>query len=1286
MIRGIGLHSAIAINVITMVGIGPLITIPLVLAQLAGPLALIGWIAGAIVALCDGLVWAELSSRYPGSGGTYVYLREIFGPQRWGRLLAFLFNWQFLLYAPCLLATGYIGFASYFGYLDPAAASRPFQIGTAALVGVVVIVLLYRRITAVASIGSGLAVVAVLTLVAVTAAAFSHSEIRRAFTLPAHASFGIGFLAGLGGALYITLYDYVGYSDAALLGDEVRRPQRTIPYAIVASIALVAVLYVALQVGVLAHGVPSGNPQFIASTVVAQSWGTGAAKAVTVLILLTAFASVYGNLVGFARIPYAAARDGEFFSAFAHLNERGQFPDVALLVIGLAALVACLLPLDQVLAVLTAGIVLVQGVAQVVAVFVARTRSAPLFRMWLFPLPAIVALAGWLYAFAYTGVFAITVGIGWLLAGTCAYLVTARIQRRWPFAAVLLLALCYASQPPAHAADWPGSAVVQRNGYPVYTVGGKPFFIYGAAFFYERIPRSQWLASLTRYRALGINTIDLYVMWNWHEIRDGSFDFTGRSNPRRDLAGLLRIVDGLGLKVILRPGPVIRNEWRNGGYPAWLLERPEYAMPLRDILEGRYPATATLQNAHSDDAAAQWMNNATHIRYSARWLRHVLHAASPWRRDVIAIALDDDQGAYLDNQTWPAPHFQKYLGYLASVVRGAIGTRVPLFINTYQMKVTASSPVWAWGNWYQSDAYSIGEHDRAQLEFSTGLIATQQRLPVMISEFQAGWLQGADEAWPRPADPTNTTLALNTLLQQGMHGVVNFPAQDTMNPAGWEAPWANAFYSWDAALSVQMTPQGRWLPTRRFGSLIHSFGSLLAEMHVKADAAIAYTTSAYDPAVLTKGDVFSIAQATMDTQHRCREMRMTCALVDLRFASPSDLLRYPVIVIPKGPPNLAFVSSVSDKLAAYRARGGQVVTAISASAFPHPAAGRIPNAVLLVDPTERFGFLSIVNYAAAAQLAGAARLWAKHLRAAVAAITVPARGAVLVPIDVPKNLFLKVRPLPVNALAALSGERVPLRPGSWLIAKKSDPYQDGYPPVILENSWLRLIVSPCAGARAFVLEDKQTRENLFTTVGGFRDAWSPQLPPSARDYIAAYTHPIQTGTFNRCYAVRNRSGTAARFTYFAPDAPPRGAIFEKSVSVARAAPVIDLKFQVRFRSESGELAQHVTSFAATPRTKIDELDNAYGLYEPEKKLIVMVAWPAADVKAHALALHATDALLTLTFAQNGTGNLRYGVGRALSEHQAQAALARFAKLSRLSTRGSGGTVDAAASKAAGQNS
>jgi amino acid transporter len=1294
MIRGIGLRSGIAINVITMVGIGPMITIPLVLAQLAGPLALIGWIAGAIVALCDGLVWAELSSRYPGSGGTYVYLREIFGRDRWGRLLAFLFNWQFLLFAPCVLATGYIGFAIYLGYLVPSiGASHAAQVATAIAVGIFTVLLLYRRITTVATIGSLFAVVAIATLLLVMAAAFTHSHIQHAFVMPPNAKLGVGFLAGLGGALYITLYDYLGYGDAALLGDEVRNPHRTIPFAIIFSILIVAALYVALQVGILAHGVPAGNPQFIASTVVAESWGSTAAHMVTVLILVTAFASVYGNLVGASRIPYAAARDGEFFQPFAHLHPTGKFPDVALLVIGAIALVACAFDLNQVIAILTAGIVLIQGVMQIVGLFLMRARHerAP-FRMWLYPLPALVALAGWLYAFAYTGTLAIALGTGWLFIGVCAYLLTARVQRRWPFAALLFVAAIGFTPMHAIAAGWPGSAIVQRNGYPIYTVGGKPFFVYGAAFFYERIPRSQWEASLAQYRALGINTIDLYVMWNWHELRDGDFDFNGRTNSRRDLAGLLRLIDRGGFKVILRPGPVIRNEWRNGGYPDWLLRRPEYNMPLGDILQGRYPATATLQNQHSDDAANEWIRNSTHMRYATRWLRTVLHAVAPWRRDVISIALDDDQGAYLDNQTWPAPHFQRYIGYLASVIRGVAGSRVPLFINTYDMKVTASAPVWAWGNWYQSDTYSIGEHDRSQLEFSTGLIATQPHLPVMVSEFQAGWLQDADQAWPRPADPSNTTLALNTLLQAGARGVVNFPVQDTLNPAGWEAPWANAFYSWDAALSIQLTHQGRWMPTYRFGELIHDYGPLLAQMHVKADAAIAYLTSAYDPAQLTNDDVFAIAKGTMDAQHDCRAARITCAVVDLRYASLDDLQRYPAIIVPSSPRNLTFTRSVQLKLETYRARGDRTVASAQAANISRPAAGGLPNAVLLVDPTERYGFLSIVNYRSLPVRVPAAAVHAAHMRAITRGFAIAPRDAALIAVNVPANAYPQTRPLMQSKQSRQPGERLPLRPGSWLHYYGAKTYRDGYLSVVMENALLRLVVSPCAGARAFVLLYKRDADNLFTTIGAFRDAWSQTLPPSNRDYIARYTHPIATGTFNRCYSSKPSAieQPFVDYQYEAPDAPPNGANFKKTIRLYPGLAVFTVKMTARFAGSRSQRAQQLTSFAITSGTHILAVTNGYGLYDSGKKRLFEVAWPSLDVERHQLDRHSGDALLTLTFSPGGTREVRFGVESAHGVAQAQAALAAFAKLPPLPTLpmtgGSGGTVDAAASKAAGQNS
>ncbi len=918
--RAIDVRAAVAINVITMIGIGPLVTIPLVIAALGGPLALAGWLAGALVALCDGLVWAELSSRMPGSGGTYVYLREAFGAQRLGRALAFLFNWQFLLYAPCLLASGYIGFANYAAYLYPPLATGAAHSAVALGAGLITIALLYRRTSAVASLGTILAIAAALTVALVALAGLSHADFRQAFHLAGPVRFDAGLLAGFGSALYITLYDYVGYADAALLGDEVRHPERTIPMAIVISVLAVAVLYVALQIGVLgvvpwrslldAHGQPTAASQYVGSLVVERTWGHAAAIGITLLVLVTAFASLYGNLLGFSRIPYAAARDGAFLSAFARVHPRKNVPHVALLCVGGLSLLASFFTLDQVIAFLTAGIVLVQGIAQILALGLLRARAghAP-FRMPFYPVPALVALAGWGLAFVYTGPVAIALGAGWLAAGAIVYLIAARVRCWWPFVALLLLfvlpAGARAGDMPVTWARWHSSEVVQDGGYPVFRVNGRPFFVFGAAFFYERIPRDRWRTTLLAYKRLGINTIDLYLIWNWHASAGSAqapnamrYDFTGATDPRRDLLGLLRMTHDLGFKLILRPGPVIRNEWRNGGYPAWLLERPEYDMPLHDVLEGRYPATATLQNAHADAAGAQWLANGTHLAYAGAWLRDVLRAVAPYADDTIAIALDDDQGAYLDNDTWPAPHWHAYVAWLRSVVRSVAGPRVPLFANTYEMKVPAASPVWAWGNWYQSDAYSIGEHDLASLDFATGLLQTQTHYPVMQAEFQAGWLQGADEGAPRPSDPSNTALALAELLRDGAHGIVNFPVQDTIYPDGWEAPWANWSYAWDAALTSDLAASPRYAPTVSFGDAVRRYGPLLARTHVAADAGIIWPPSLFRPETLTNADFRAFADATIAMQRACATRGLTCTLLDLAGTDSAQLRRYPALLLP----------------------------------------------------------------------------------------------------------------------------------------------------------------------------------------------------------------------------------------------------------------------------------------------------------------------------------------------------------------------------------------------------
>ncbi|HKU67202.1 MAG TPA: amino acid permease [Candidatus Baltobacteraceae bacterium] len=1254
MIRGINLRGAIALNVITMIGIGPLITIPLVLAQLAGPLALTGWIAGALVALCDGLVWAELGSRYPGAGGTYAYLRDVFGANSWGRLFAFLFNWQFFLSSGLTIATGYIGFAQYAGYVFPPAANDPNVTHAIAVgIGLVSIAFVYRRITAVANLAAYLGVAAVATLLIVGIAGFSHGDVHRAFSAAAPLSLGWGFVTGLGSALFITLYDYAGYAQIALVGEEVQQPQRTLPLAIVWAILIVLALYVFLQIGVLsgvpwqslldANGHPTPQSQFVGATVVQNAWGWQAAVAVTALILLTAFASLYGNLAGAARVPFAAARDGAFLPWFAKLHPSKQFPHVALLGIGAVSIAGCFFNLVDVIALLSAAAILTGNIAQIGALFALRIRGerAP-FRMWLYPLPALIALAGWCYAFVSTGPRPIALGVAWLAVGVIAYLGLARAQRAWPFAARVTAGL-FALATIAFAAA-PARAQTQQ-----------PFFMYGAAFFYERIPREEWQNDLERYKAMGINTIDVYAIWNWHELRDGDFDFTGRTNPRRDLVGLFKLIHDDGFKVVLRPGPVIRNEWRNGGYPAWLLERPQYRMPLRDVLEGRYPATATLQNAHSDAAAQEWMNNPVHMRYAVRWLKTVLRTLAPWQHDLIGIALDDDQGAYLDNDTWPGPHFHRYISYLASVVRGA-APDAPLFINTFDMKVTASAPAWAWGDWYQSDAYSIGEHDRTQLEFSTGLLATQPQRPVMIGEFQAGWLQGADQPVPRPADPANTTLALHTLLQMGAHGIVNFPVQDTLYPAGWEAPWTNAFYSWDAALSVQTTRQARWSPTARFGRLVARYGALLAQTHRAADAAIAYLTSAYDASRMTNDRVAQIAQATMDAQRGCRIMRITCSLVDLRYISANDLQRYPVLILPPNGAATPYVPAVQRKLRAYRAQGGRTIGSARAARVASPAAGGISNAALLVSANGRFAFLDIVNYGRTTLRTRAAHVHSGAFSANVPAQTVPARDALLVPLAAAANAPETVASAP--APSAPHRNAVPLRAGSWIataalrafvdrpVAYKADVYSDGYPAVVFESAALRLIVSPCAGARALVFEDTARSDNLFTTVGGLRDAWMRESPPSARDYIAKYTHPIPAGTFNRCYAEDVHSdGRSATFTYSAPDAPPHGATFRKTIAMRDGGFTVTLR--AAFADSTSQRAQELSSIAIDRTTRILRRSDGIDFVEPAHHRVLSITWERGGVQGADIQRHDTDALVTLTYAPGGARAVRYDV-RALA--------------------------------------
>jgi amino acid transporter len=443
LVRGVGLLGAVAVNVISMIGIGPLITIPLVLGSLHGPLSLAGWLLGALLAMCDGLVWAELGSAYPRSGGTYGYLLSIFARTRLGSVPAFLFVWETIFIVPLTLATGYIGFANYAGYLVPQLAASPLALKLVAVaIGVVTLVALYRGIKTIERIGIALGAIAVLTLLCVTVAAFTHWSPHLAFTIAPGDSLWGGLRAGLGSALIIAMYDYIGYNAANTIADEVIAPERTLPRSIGISIALVAVLYIAMQTAVLGalpwqHFVPLADGslpalgQHLASSIVERVAGAPAAVGVTVLILITAFASVYGVLLNASRIPYAAALDGNFLRPFAHLHARHRFPDVSLVVIGIIALIGCFFTLDQVINALTTAIVLVQSLAQIVALFVMRARGvrAP-YRMWFYPVPALVALAGWIYVFCSATLWPIVFGLLSVATGAIVHLVFTRYGTR----------------------------------------------------------------------------------------------------------------------------------------------------------------------------------------------------------------------------------------------------------------------------------------------------------------------------------------------------------------------------------------------------------------------------------------------------------------------------------------------------------------------------------------------------------------------------------------------------------------------------------------------------------------------------------------------------------------------------------------------------------------------------------------------------------------------------------------------------------------------------------------
>ncbi|MGA8871251.1 MAG: APC family permease [Candidatus Acidiferrales bacterium] len=454
--RGLGLIEATSLNMTFMVGIGPFVVIPFVIqAMHGGTESLLAWAAGAVLAACDGCIWAELGAAMPEAGGSYVFLREAYGPARWGHLLAFLYIWQTLFQGPLSIASGALGFADYSAYLVDksswlarAIAGVAHAIHThddnliAALIVAFVILLLYRRITEIGKISVVFSVVVVGTILWIVWGGVRHFDAHRVFDFSG-GDWNLSWLlfAALGHGTVQTIYSYLGYYNVCNLGGEMKNPERNIPRAIFISILGISALYLAMQASILSV-IPwreAEKSTYIVSTFIERAYGSQWATLATVLILITALGSVFAAMLGYSRVPYAAALDGNFLSVFARVHPKKHFPTVALVALGAAAMVFSLaFSLISVIRAILAMRCLIQFVGQGVGLVLLhrRWKSEPErlpFHMWLYPLPVIVAIVGWLGIFLATGRKPMLASLGAAGAGILVYLGRALWSRQWPF-------------------------------------------------------------------------------------------------------------------------------------------------------------------------------------------------------------------------------------------------------------------------------------------------------------------------------------------------------------------------------------------------------------------------------------------------------------------------------------------------------------------------------------------------------------------------------------------------------------------------------------------------------------------------------------------------------------------------------------------------------------------------------------------------------------------------------------------------------------------------------------
>lgn len=409
--RKINLLQATSINMIDMVGIGPFVVMPFVVSQFNNGLFIWAWIFGAVTAFMDAMIWSELGAKYPLAGGTYNFHRIAFG-EKGGKLMSFLFVWQTSIQAPLVVASASIGFAQYLSYFGDLSFIQEKMVSG----GLVILVffLLYRKIEAIGKISVVMGSVVILTIIwIIVSGMMNQQQPIKLLPVGNESFFTLAFWAAVGQASVKTVYAYLGYYNVCHLGGEIMRPDKNIPRSIFISIVGIATLYLLMNIsvmGVMPWQSVKADDKYLVSSFMEQLYGQQAAGLVTVLILCIAFSSLFAVVLGYSRVPYAAAVDGNFFKPFAKLHPTKNFPYISLIILcALGFVFSLFMRLGDVISSILAMRIVIQFIAQGVGIVLLRrklgAKELP-FKMWLFPIPVILSILIWLFLFFSTGWFA----------------------------------------------------------------------------------------------------------------------------------------------------------------------------------------------------------------------------------------------------------------------------------------------------------------------------------------------------------------------------------------------------------------------------------------------------------------------------------------------------------------------------------------------------------------------------------------------------------------------------------------------------------------------------------------------------------------------------------------------------------------------------------------------------------------------------------------------------------------------------------------------------------------